>query len=111
MEKERNKTIYINQYKIEIETLKKDIEERKEKELEKKSEHKDEVEKLKKKLQLIYLEKAYKSKPEDNPEVPTEENKEIKEHKCSDCNFKTNWSNNMTEHKRNCKNTNKIYTN
>ena len=63
--KEKNKTIYINLYKIEIEKLKKEVKEVTEKSLEKDTEHKNEIEKLRNKITKIYLKEAYEKTRSD----------------------------------------------
>ena len=99
LEEEKQKTMYMNLNKIKIEDLKKEIDETKAKRLEKESEHKILVEKLKTKIKTLNLDKAYNPEPE-----PMEE---VKEFKCDDYDFKTNWRSNMNDHKSKCKKTKK----
>ena len=89
----------MNLDKIKIEDLKKKIDETKAKQSEKESEHKILVEKLKTKIKNLNLDKAYNRESE-----PMEE---VKEFKCDDCDFKTNWRSNMNDHKSKCKKTKK----
>ena len=97
LEIEKNKNIYVNLTTIENENLKTELKAIKENILEKDSEHKKEIEELKLKIKTMNIEKAqYKEpKPDDN--------KVIKEYKCNECDFKTNWLVNSKEHRISCK--------
>ena len=68
--------------------------------MENESEHKKEVEKLKIKIKMMNLEKALSNKP--TPDAVIVENKvhveEIKEYPCTQCDYKTNWRTNLTDH-------------
>ena len=109
----KEKNMYINIYKIENEKLKKEIDEIKENYVEKEAEHNNKIDDLRKRIKMVSLEKIYQSKNEDNKTEGQNNGKhmetetEIKVYNCKDCEFKTNWMNNLKTHKNKCKKTKK----
>ena len=106
------KNMDINLYKIENEKLNKEINDIKEKDIEKEAEHNNKINELRKRIKNISLEKIYQSKHKENGQEEQINEKDmetqpIKEYNCKDCDFKTNWMTNLKTHKNKCKKTKK----
>ena len=102
IEKLKTKIIFINTYKIEIEQLKRELENAKEADILKETEHKKVLDDLKHKIKVIYLEKAQKQDIEMEENGKTDTVKKENMFKCNGCDYKSCWETYVNEHKKKC---------